>query len=101
MKTRSLILGFFSFLLFHSGALAVLLKKAEGTAVINDVKLLEPGTGERGAKVKDVVQGQTAVKTGIQSRSELLFQDRTLTRLGANTLFSFTEGTRDLELEHG
>ncbi|MBC8002010.1 MAG: FecR domain-containing protein, partial [Opitutaceae bacterium] len=45
--------------------------------------------------------GQTAVKTGIQSRSELVFHDKTVTRLGANTLFSFTQGTRNMTLKEG
>jgi cyclopropane fatty-acyl-phospholipid synthase-like methyltransferase len=31
----------------------------------------------------------------------LLFRDQTLTRLGADTFFSFTQGTRDLTLERG
>jgi len=82
-------------------ASAAVLKKAELTAVINEVRLLDPAAGERGAKIKDVVEGEIGVKTGIQSRAELLFQDKTLTRLGANTLFSFNEGTRNLELERG
>jgi len=80
---------------------AAVLKQAELTAVVNDVKLVEPGKGERAAGVRDVVAGTSSVKTGIKSRAELLFQDKTLTRLGANTLFSFDEGTRELELERG
>ena len=97
MVLAAMILPFFC----GTSASAAVLKKAELTAVINEVKLLEPNSGERGARVKDVVEGKTGVKTGIKSRAELLFQDRTLTRLGANTIFSFSEGTRDLELENG
>jgi FecR protein. len=37
----------------------------------------------------------------MQSRSELKFPDQTLARLGANTIFSFNEGTRDLNLQDG
>ena len=80
---------------------AAMLKRAELTAVVNEVRLIENGRPERQAGVRDVVQGDASVKTGIKSRAELLFQDRTLTRLGANTLFSFDEGTRTLELDHG
>lgn len=80
---------------------AAMLKKAEVTAVINDVKVVDPSSGERAASVSDVVQGALGIKTGIKSRAELLFQDKTLTRLGANTSFSFNEGTRELELEKG
>lgn len=69
--------------------------------MVNSVSPIEPGKGERAAEVRDVVAGTSSVKTGIKSRAELLFQDKTLSRLGANTVFSFDEGTRDLELEHG
>ena len=37
----------------------------------------------------------------MQSRAELIFTDQTLARLGANTVFSFNEGTRNLELSGG
>ncbi len=37
----------------------------------------------------------------MDSRSELKFTDQTLARLGANTLFSFSEGTRNLNLQDG
>ncbi len=80
---------------------AAVLKQAEVTAVINDVKIVDPAAGERKAKAQDVIAGERGVKTGIQSRAELLFQDKTLTRLGANSVFSFNEGTREMELEHG
>lgn len=77
------------------------LKRAEITAVVNDVKVVDPRKGERTAGVEDVIAGDLSVRTGIKSRAELLFQDKTLTRLGATTLFSFNEGTRELELGHG
>ena len=57
--------------------------------------------GERKAVLRDVIKGDLAVGTGSQSRAELLFQDNTLTRLGADTLFSFTAGTRDISLGQG
>lgn len=84
-----------------TSTVAALLRRAEVTAVINDVKLIDPRKGERAAAVQDVVQGDLGVKTGVKSRTELLFQDKTLTRLGERTFFSFNEGTRELELEHG
>jgi hypothetical protein len=77
------------------------LKQASVNLIINDVKLVDPKAGARPAKVKDTVQGDLGVRTGAASRSELLFQDQTLTRLGAETFFSFTAGTRDLKLERG
>jgi hypothetical protein len=94
-------IAFGLFSLGCSPASAALLKQAEVTAVVNDVKIVDPGAGERKAKPQDVIQGGRGVKTGIQSRAELLFQDKTLTRLGANTVFSFNEGSRDMELQRG
>ena len=41
------------------------------------------------------------MRTGSHSRTELTFTDRTLTRLGANTVFSFGEGARDFDLASG
>ena len=51
--------------------------------------------------MNDTVQEKTAVRTGADSRSELTFTDQTLARLGANTIFTFNEGTRNLNLEGG
>ncbi|MGZ5001732.1 MAG: FecR domain-containing protein, partial [Chthoniobacterales bacterium] len=77
------------------------LKEARVTAVIKDVKLL-PGRAEpKPAAVNDTVTQDTAVRTGVDSRSELTFADLTIARLGANTIFSFDKGTRTVELGSG
>src|SRR5437762_10111258 len=80
---------------------AAQLKEAQVTQVVKDVKLLPTGAAARPAAVSDEVRDGTAVRTGVDSRSELKFTDQTLARLGANTLFSFTEGTRNLNLQDG
>jgi FecR protein len=80
---------------------AVELKEARVTQIVRDVKLLPNAAPARPALVNDQVRDGTAVRTGIESRSELMFTDATLARLGANTIFSFTEGTRNLELTDG
>ena len=80
---------------------AAQLKEARVTQVVKDVKLLSTGAAERPAAVRDEVRDGTAVRTGGDSRSELKFTDQTLARLGANTIFSFTEGTRNLNLQDG
>src|SRR5437016_8210646 len=77
------------------------LKEAPVIQVVKDVKLLPTGAAARPASVSDEVREGTAVRTGIDSRSELKFSDQTLARLGANTLFSFAEGTRNLNLQDG
>src|SRR5947207_11048160 len=80
---------------------AAQLKEAQVTQVVKDVKLLPTGAAARPATVNDEVRVGTAVRTGMESRSELKFTDQTLARLGANTIFSFTEGTRNLNLQDG
>jgi FecR-like protein len=80
---------------------AAQLKEARVTEVVKDVKLLPTGSAPRPAAVSDEVRDGTAVRTGMESRSELKFPDQTLARLGANTVFSFNEGTRSLNLQDG
>jgi hypothetical protein len=84
-----------------ASALAVPWREAEVTRVHNQVLLIDPGVGRRPAVVRDIVKDDLAVQTGIESRAELRFPDSTLTRLAANTLFSFREGTREMDLRKG
>ena len=80
---------------------AAVFKQAEVTRVLNDVRVLPDQASPAAARIGDVINGKTAVATGAQSRAELRFPDKTLTRLGANTLFRLEEGTRDIDLERG
>jgi hypothetical protein len=82
-------------------ASATQLKEARVTQVVNDVKLLPGQAAPRPAVVSDPVRAGTAVRTGTQSRSELTFTDLTITRLGANTIFTFDEGTQEMNLIDG
>jgi hypothetical protein len=77
------------------------LAEARVTKVVNDVKVVEPAKGGRKASLNDVIRDDLALTTGIKSRSELVFQDDTLTRLGPESYFSFKKGTRDINLERG
>ena len=77
------------------------LKEAKISQIINDVKVVEPRRGARPAALQELIKDDLGVATGIQSRAELLFQDNTLTRLGAETFFSFEPGTRNLKLDRG
>jgi FecR protein len=76
-------------------------KQARVTEVIHDVRLLATKAAARPAAVNDTVHEGTAVRTGPDSRAELLFLDQTLTRLGANTVFSFGTGARSYDLGNG
>lgn len=84
-----------------SASSAAPLQSATVTRVINDVKIYRPGTSAAQASIGSVIQGRSSLQTGRESRSELRFQDNTLTRVGQNSVFSFQQGSRDLELEQG
>jgi len=77
------------------------LTSAEVTKIINRVRVIDPVKGGHPAIVREVIKGDLGLRTGEKSRSELLFQDNTLTRIGAETFFSFKTGTRDMTLEKG
>ena len=78
------------------------MQQAEVHRIVNDVRVVNPQKGSaQAAKLRDVIKDDLAVRTGAQSRAELVFQDNTLTRLGAESLFSFTSGTRDMSLDQG
>src|SRR6266404_3052129 len=77
------------------------LTSAEVTKIINRVRVIDPVKGGHPAIVREVIKDDLGLRTGEKSRSELLFQDNTLTRIGAETFFSFKTGTRDMTLEKG
>jgi hypothetical protein len=77
------------------------LRSARVSAVIHDVRLLPSNAAPRPAAVNDNVGLGTAVRTGTESRAELTFADLTVTRLGENTIFSFNERARELNVTKG
>ena len=84
-----------------NGVRAEELKEAQVTEVVQDVKLLPSNAAPRPATVNDNVHQGTAVRTGVQSRSELTFKDKTITRLGEKTIFSVGKGARTIDLGSG
>src|SRR5437763_15250153 len=88
-------------LAFVSPADAAELKAARVTQIINDVKLLPGQAAARAAIVNESIGIGTAVRTGVDSRTELTFSDLTITRLGANTVFSFNGEARQIDLGSG
>ncbi len=80
---------------------AAALREAQFTRVINDVKKLPDQAPSQAAAVGDTISGKTAVSTGAKSRAELKFGDGTLTRLGANSIFSLDQGSRTIDLQQG
>src|SRR5437763_422389 len=100
IKFALAVVGFYSAFSVHQ-SVAGPLTSAEVTKIINRVSVIDPAKGIHPALLRDVIKDNLGLQTGARSRSELLFQDNTLTRLGAETFFSFKTGTRDLTLEKG
>jgi len=98
MKTLLLPLSFTA-LLLPAGAAP--LRSAEVTTVVNDVRVYRKSTSAAAAQQGDRISGTDAVHTGRQSRAELLFPDQSITRIGANSVFSFRSGSRDMEIQQG
>ena len=82
-------------------ASAAPLNEARVSQVIQDVLMLPSNAAARPAAINDKVTQGTALRTGVESRAELTFSDLTITRLGANTVFSFNAGAREIDLTHG
>ncbi|MCX6900674.1 MAG: FecR family protein [Verrucomicrobia bacterium] len=77
------------------------LGNATVTQVNNDVRF-KPTTGnERPAKAKDIVKGSDTLRTGQKSQAEIEFEDRTITRLGSNSTFTFDPDKREFQLKRG
>jgi hypothetical protein len=76
-------------------------KEARVTQIIREVKLLPADAAARDASLNDKVSEDTGVRTGGDSRSELTFPDLTITRLGANTIFSFNKSGRIANVDSG
>lgn len=53
------------------------------------------------ARIGDAIAPQDSLRTGANSRAELLFNEGTLVRTGANTVFRFPPGKRRFELAGG
>src|SRR5438309_10017307 len=85
--------------IFVEQSIASPLTSAEVTKIINRVSVIEPAKGDRPAALRDAIKDDLGLQTGARSRSELLFQDTTLTRLAAATFFSFKTATPDMTLE--
>jgi hypothetical protein len=72
------------------------------TEVIKDVFVIDPSTKkETPAKAGDTLVPPNVLKTGADSRAELIAEDKTVTRVGSNTIFSVEANSRDVNLAQG
>jgi len=72
------------------------------TETVKDVTIVNPSTNKSfPAKVGDTYTPPSVIKTGTDSRCELVAEDKTVTRIGSNSLFSLQANSRDINLERG
>lgn len=77
------------------------LKQARLTQVINDVQIISAGQSQHAAAENDLFKMPDVLRTGTASRAELVADDKTVTRVGANTVFSFDPANRSIGLQQG
>ena len=82
-------------------AAADTLRTANVTAAVNEVQVYPGSSNPHSAAIGEKIALPSSVQTGRQSRTELTFNDNTITRLGQNSVFSFREGGRNVELKQG
>jgi FecR protein len=77
-------------------------KEATVTRMENDVRITLPGgSAPTTAATGQKLNAPATVTTGAKSRAELRFPDQSLTRLGANTIFTLRGEARTLDLQQG
>jgi hypothetical protein len=77
-------------------------KKARFTEVIRDVKVTKAdNSSTRDAKLNDWFEVPEVIRTGMDSRAEIEAPDKTIARIGANTVFSFESSKRTMNLLSG
>lgn len=100
---QKLALGFSMASLFSSPIYAsTVVKQAEIYKIRNQVDLNfgnQPDWSK--AKLGDIIMPQDSVRTGANSRADILFDEGTLVRTGAGTTFRFPPGKRNFELTSG
>ena len=78
------------------------LNESTFTEVVNHVEVVAGADKSASpAKPDELFKAPDLVRTGPDSRAELTAADQTITRLGANTVFSFEPAGRNLNLEQG
>ena len=91
---------------WHSGGpawgAALPLTESTFTEIIQEAKVIAAASKvETPAETNMLFKSPDLVRTGQASRVELTAKDRTITRIGANTVFTFAQGGRDIQLHEG
>ncbi len=88
--------------LLATSGFAADLRQAKFTQVIKDVTVIATGSkATTKANLNDLFVNPDIVQTGPDSLAELVAEDKTVTRIGANTVFAFSAKGREVNLEQG
>ncbi|HXC03052.1 MAG TPA: FecR domain-containing protein [Opitutaceae bacterium] len=102
MKKPFFVCLYLGSILFACICPAADLKQSKFTQVVNDVRVISAVDNfEQPAVVNAVFHMPDLVRTGDASRAELVAADDTITRVGANTVFSFDPANRTIDLQQG
>ncbi len=85
----------------HAGA-AGSLQQASVTEAVNTVSYQANASApQQAAAIGTTIHPDNIVRTGVKSRAELQFNDNTVTRIGANSIFSFDAQSQTINLQQG
>lgn len=99
MKTNLLLVAVLVLARFSTAAAP--LTQSTYTEIIRSVNTLATDGNPAAAKANDLLKAPQRVRTGPESRAELTAPDNTITRVGANTVFSFSDSGRTVNLDEG
>ena len=98
MKRTLLFVG----MLFPFISTAATIDRATITEVVNSVSIIDRATKKTSAaRTQQVFDAPNVLRTGPDSRAEMVAADQTVTRVGQNTLFSFQQDGREINLDKG
>jgi hypothetical protein len=100
---RSIVLSLcFTCLTVFTASRAADFKQSKITQVVNDVEIISAADQKKvNAAINDIFMIPDILRTGPASRAELVALDNTVTRVGANTIFSFDPASRTVDLKQG
>lgn len=102
MRTTIALSLYLGFLASIPASHATDLKQSKVTQVVNDVQIISAADQiKKTAAINDTFNIPDILRTGPASRAELVAQDDTVTRVGANTVFSFDPSSRTIDLKQG
>ncbi len=102
MKASTTLFGAIVTIAASALSMGANIDRATFTEVVNNVRVIEPSSKKTApAEVKQVFNAPNVLRTGPDSRAEMVSEDQTVTRVGQNTVFSFQQDSREIDLQKG